>query len=198
MSTEANPTTPLPTGDYVLTNFRYLSAYNELVSRMSQRQQTLALFIAIFTGLVTALIATREIFKTDHSSIVWVMVGFPMASIMLTLLNYKYETLISLVREYLADLERVKDADGHYPSFNCDHKLIARSNRARYFHDLSCAALIAGCNTAAIGVYISICGKVVTPYSSVIGMIAVVGFGCVVAHLFLRRVYYTPKAHSRE
>lgn len=193
MSNEANSATPPPTGDYVLTNFRYLSAYNELVSRMSQRQQTLALFIAIFTGLVTALIATREIFKTDHSSIVWVMVGFPMASIMLTLLNYKYETLISLVREYLADLERVKEADGHYPSFNCDYSLVSRSNRARFFHDLSCAALIAGCNIAAIGVYISICGQVIKPYPFVIGMVAVVGFGCVVAHLFLRKIYYTPK-----
>lgn len=198
MSDEPNPETPFPTGDYVLTNFRYLSAYNELVSRMSQRQQTLALFIAIFTGLVTALIATREIFKTDHSSIVWVMVGFPMASIMLTLLNYKYETLISLVREYLAELEKVKGAEEHYPSFNCDHKLIQRSNRARFFHDLSCAALIAGCNIAAIGVYVSICGQVITPYPFVIGMVAVVGFGCVVAHLFLRRVYYLPRGAFRQ
>lgn len=51
----------IPCGDYVLTNFRYLSAYNELVARISQRQQTLALFVAIFTGLVTALIATKEL-----------------------------------------------------------------------------------------------------------------------------------------
>lgn len=183
---------PLPSGDYVLTNFRYLSVYNELVARISQRQQTLTLFVAIFTGLVTAVVATRDVFKTNHASIVWIMIGFPCASIALTLLNYKYELLLSILREYLADLERVKDAHLHYPSYNCDPAYLERANRARQFHDLTCAFLILAYNIAAIGIYISVCGEVVQPYPLVIGGVAVVGLACFVAHLCLRKVHYHP------
>jgi hypothetical protein len=181
-----------PTGDYVLTNFRYLSAYNELVARISQRQQTLTLFVAIFTGLVTAVVATRDVFRTSHSSIAWIMIGFPCASIALTLLNYKYELLLSILREYLADLEAVKDAHLHYPSYNHDPAYMERANNARQFHDLTCAVLILAYNAAAIGLYISICGTTVQPYPLVIWGVALTGLTCFVAHLFLRRVHYHP------
>lgn len=189
---------PPPAGDYVLANFRYLSVYNELVARISQRQQSLALFVAIFTGLVTALILTREIFKTDHSAIVWLMVGFPMASVILTFLNYKYETLISLLRSYLADLERVKDAHLHFPSYNCDPVIMSRANRARYFHDLTCAVLILSYNTAAVGIYASISGPEAAPNRLVIYGVATVALGCFLAHLGLRAIYYRPSAGSRQ
>ena len=146
-------TTPPPSGDYVLTNFRYLSAYNELVARISQRQQTLTLFVAIFTGLVTALIATKELFKTGDSTVEWIIAGFPFATISLTLLNYKYEQLISILREYLSDLEQVKDAHLFYPSYNCSEKYIKRANKARHFHDLTCATMIIAYNAVAIGIF---------------------------------------------
>lgn len=191
------PATPPPTGDYVLANFRYLSAYNELVVRISQRQQTLTLFVAIFTGLVTAVVATREIFKTNHASIVWIMVGFPFASIALTLLNYKYETLLSLLRHYLADLERVKDAHLHLPSYNCDVSYIEPANRARFFHDLTCAALILAYNTAAIGLYLSICGETTKPFSIVTVGVGLVALICFVAQLCLKFIHYHPKKRKK-
>ena len=179
-----------PTGDYVLTNFRYLSAYNELVARISQRQQTLTLFVAIFTGLVSALIATREIFKFNQVSVVWLMVGFPFASIALTMLNYKYESLISILREYLSDLERVKDAHLHFPSYNCDSRYLTRANRARHFHDLTCALLILAYNLVAIGIY-----NVIQQPSTQSGLfvqiaIGAVGLFCVIAHIRLRKAQY--------
>lgn len=186
----------VPVGDYVLSNFRYLSAYNELVARISQRQQSLALFVAIFTGLVTALILTREIFKSEHSAIVWLMIGFPMASLILTFLNYKYETLISLLRHHLADLERVKEAHLHLPSYNCNAGIMDRANRARFFHDLTCAILILSYNTAAVGIYVSICDPSMPPNRLVIFGVGAVALGCFVAHLFLRAIYYRPGARS--
>lgn len=193
MSTD---TSKPPSGDYVLSNFRYLSAYNELVARIGQRQQSLALFVAIFTGLVTALILTREIFKSEHSAIVWLMIGFPMASLILTFLNYKYETLISLLRHHLADLERVKDAHLHFPSYNCDSGIMARANRARFFHDLTCAILILSYNTAAVGIYVSICEPSMPPNRLVTLGVGAVAFGCFIAHLWLRAIYYRPAAGS--
>ena len=185
-----------PTGDYVLTNFRYLSAYNELVARISQRQQTLTLFVAIFTGLVSALIATREIFKINQVSIVWLMVGFPFASIALTMLNYKYESLISILREYLSDLERVKDAHLHFPSYNCDSRYLTRANRARHFHDLTCALLILAYNLVAIGIY-----NVIQQPPTQSGLFVQVGIGsvglfCVIAHIRLRKAHYVVSSNN--
>jgi hypothetical protein len=186
-----NPS-PLPTGDYVLTNFRYLSVYNELVARIGQRQQTLTLFVAIFTGLVTAIVATREIFKTNPATIVWLMVGFPFASIALTLLNFKYETLISLLREYLAEQESIKDANLHYPSYNCSPAYMKRANRARYFHDLTCALLILAYNIAAIGIYSSITPETNPSFLVVTLGVGLTAVGCFAAHLCLRYVHYRP------
>lgn len=188
-----SPMPAVPSGDYVLANFRYLSVYNELVARISQRQHTLTLFVGIFSGLITALILTRDIFRTDHASIVWLMAGFPMASIILTLLNYKYETLISLLRGYLAELERVKDAQLSLPSYNCDADSMRKANRARYFHDLACAALLLSYNIAAIGTYVSICGHSFDPYKPVLVLVAGCALACFIAHLRLRRIYYMPK-----
>ena len=182
-----------PSGDYVLTNFRYLSAYNELVARISQRQQTLALFVAIFTGLVTALIATRELFKSDDYTIQLIIAGFPFASIALTLLNYKYEQLISILREYLADLERVKGADHFYPSYNCDPQYAVRANKARHFHDLTCATLIFAYNAVAIGVYHSVSTAAGQPSTLFNVVIAFVGTVCIIANVALPKVHYQIK-----
>ena len=189
-------TTTAPTGDYVLTNFRYLSAYNELVARISQRQQTLTLFVAIFTGLVSALIATRDIFKVNQVSIVWLMVGFPFASVALTMLNYKYESLISILREYLSDLERVKDAHLFLPSYNCNSRYLNRANRARHFHDLTCALLIFAYNAVAIGIY-----NVIQQPSTQSGLLVETGIGaiglfCVIAHVRLRKSHYVVSSDS--
>lgn len=182
----------LPTGDYVLANFRYLSAYNELVARIGQRQHTLALFVAIFTGLLSALLFTRDIFRHDQHTMVWLMSGFPFATLVLTFLNYKYESLISILRRYLADLERVQDAHLSYPSYNCDARYMAQANQARYFHDLACAVLILTYNAAAIGAYVSVCGEAVRPYPFVLFGIGGVALACTVAHLLMRGIYYRP------
>lgn len=47
-------------------------------------------------------------------------VGFPFASLVLAFLNLKYENLISLLRQYLAELERVSGAQDRLPSYNGD------------------------------------------------------------------------------
>jgi hypothetical protein len=186
----------VPAGDYVLANFRYLSVYNELVARIGQRQHTLTLFVGIFSGLITALILTRDIFRTDHASIAWLMAGFPMASIILTFLNFKYETLISLLRGYLAELESVKDAHLALPSYNCDAGYMRKANRARYFHDLACAAMLLAYNCAALGTYVSICGQAFHPFKAVIVSVAATALACFIAQLQLKRIYYMPKPPS--
>jgi hypothetical protein len=150
--------------------------------------------VAIFTGLVTALILTREIFRTDPDSIAWIMVGFPFASLSLTFLNIKYERLISLLRKYLAELERTKDGHLHFPSYNCSPEYMEKANQARYYHDLTCATLILAYNMAAIGIFHAISGPGSRNYLAVMIAVGLVAVGCFIAHLRMRSIYYRPAA----
>lgn len=71
-----------------------------------------------------------------------------------------------------------------------------RANRARFFHDLTCAILILSYNTASVGIYVSICDPSMPPNRLVVLGVAAVAFGCFIAHLRLRTIYYRPDAGS--
>lgn len=195
MSATAPPTHPPISnigGEHVTANYRYIAAYNEVVARISQRQQTLTLFVAIFTGLVTALIASRELFRTQALALDWLMVGFPAASLSLTLLNSKYERLLSILRGYLAALERVRDAHLILPSYNCDTTLIGQANSARRHHDITCATLIVAYNLVALGIFSSITPSADAIYFAVLAGVGIVALACVVAHIRMGRSRYQP------
>jgi len=179
-------------GEHVTANYRYIAAYNEVVARISQRQQTLTLFVAIFTGLVTAFIAGRDLFRTQPFALDWLMIGFPAASVSLTLLNSKYERLLSILRGYLASLERVRDAHLVLPSYNCEPGLIGRANNARRHHDFTCATLIMAYNAVALGIYDSIASHEDIAFIVVLVTVTSVALACVVAHVRLSKVQYSP------
>lgn len=179
-------------GEHVSANYRYIAAYNEVVARISQRQQTLTLFVAIFTGLVTAFIAGRDLFRAQPVALDWLMMGFPAASISLTLLNTKYERLISILRAYLASLERVGGAQAVLPSYNCDVRVIGQANAARRQHDFTCATLIMAYNAVALGIYDSIATQDGIAFAAVFMVVATVALACIVAHVRLSRSQYRP------
>ena len=179
-------------GEHVTANYRYIAAYNEVVARISQRQQTLTLFVAIFTGLVTALIASRELFRTQAMALDWLMVGFPAASISLSLLNSKYERLLSILRGYLAALERVRDAHLLLPSYNCDATLTAQANSARRHHDITCATLIVAYNLVALGIFSSITPVANAVYYAVLTGVGGVALVCAIAQIRMGGRRYQP------
>lgn len=179
-------------GERVAANYRYIAAYNEVVARISQRQQTLTLFVAIFTGLVTALVAGRDLLKGPGLTLDWLMLGFPAASVALTLLNTKYERLLSILRGYLAALERIGNAHEMLPSYNCDAGLIAQANTARRHHDLTCATLIVTYNGIAVGIFSSLSPLNNALASGVLGLIVIVALACVVTHFRMHRHRYQP------
>lgn len=185
---------PVAGSEHVSANYRYIAAYNELVARINQRQQTLTLFVAIFTGLVTALVAGRELFSQRLLSLDWLMVGFPTASISLTWLNSKYERLLSLLRGYLGELERVGDAHLRLPSYNRDAGLMAQANTARRGHDLTCAALILAYNIVALGIFCSITPPSGAGFYGVVVGVSVVALATAFAQLRLTRFYFVPRA----
>jgi len=179
-------------GEHVSANYRYIAAYNEVVARISQRQQTLTLFVAIFTGLVTALVAGRDLFRMQAVALDWLMIGFPAASVALTMLNSKYERLLSILRGYLASLERVQNAHLLLPSYNCNVDLVSQANAARRQHDLTCATLIIAYNVVALGIYYSVASHQDFAFMAVLAVVASVALACVVAHARLGKVRYVP------
>ena len=139
--------------EYVSANYRYIAAFNELNARTSQRQQALTIFITFFIGLLAALIAAHNASKGSDAHIEWILMGFPVASATFAFLNYKYERIITNLRQFLATLERCSDAHLAIPSYNVDAQWVDSSNHARRFHDYACAVLILACNSIGISAF---------------------------------------------
>lgn len=139
--------------EYVSANYRYISAFNELNARTSQRQQALTIFITFFIGLLAALIAAHNASKGSDAHIEWILLGFPVASATFAFLNYKYERIITNLRHFLSELECFGDAHLTLPSYNTNAQWVNSSNHARRFHDYACAILILACNSIGISAF---------------------------------------------
>ncbi|GAC1370552.1 MAG: hypothetical protein NVS3B3_04240 [Aquirhabdus sp.] len=139
--------------EYVSANYRYISAYNELNARTSQRQQGLTIFISFFVGLLAALIASHGATGLNNAHIEWILLGFPVASASFAFLNYKYELIITNIRAYLSQLEHLNDAHLSLPSYNSDAEWMINSDHARRFHDYACAVLIVACNSIGLSAF---------------------------------------------
>ncbi len=139
--------------EYVTANYRYVSAYGELSARTSQRQQGLTIFISFFVGLLAALIASHNATGMNTAHIEWILLGFPVASTSFTFLNYKYELIITNIRDFLGKLEQLSDAHLSIPSYNSDAEWKANSQHARRYHDYACAVLILACNSIGLSAF---------------------------------------------
>ena len=142
------------TTDFVLCNFRYLVGGNELAARISQRQQTLTLAIAVYSGLVLALLASKDLLHSGVYGINLLLLGFVFAGIAVTLLNYKYETGLAVSRKYLADLEQMGASHEILPSYNAG-TYASSAHGARGAHGIVSALLILVYTTIAAGVFAS-------------------------------------------
>ncbi|HEY8966651.1 MAG TPA: hypothetical protein VIM58_09415, partial [Candidatus Methylacidiphilales bacterium] len=127
--------------DHVSANYRYIAAYNEVTARISQRQQALTLYVSLVVGLLAALVATRNLGAAGGSGGgggagggeygQWLLYGFPVASACLTFLNFKYEQIITNLRRFLSELERLNNPDLALPSYNTHPEWATRANRGR-------------------------------------------------------------------
>lgn len=132
-------------------NYRFIAAYQEVNARIVQRQQALALYVTLVVSLLAALVALRPAPGGVEPPIEWLILGFPVASICLALLNYKAERAISNLRTFLSALERLGDAHRSLPSYNTEPRWSEGANRARRFHDYATAMLAAGGNAIGLG-----------------------------------------------
>lgn len=161
------------------------------MARISQRQQSLILFVALFSGLMTSMLALRTELLSQPMQFEGMLLAFPMASMALTFLNLKYEKLISILRSYLAELEQIGGAHHVLPSLNSDPVRMKEANSARRFHDWTCALIIVAFNGVALMVYWGV-GPVPHPWLGWVVLIATLA--CVLVHLGMGRYHYKVKA----
>lgn len=179
------------TSDYVSANYRYIAAYNEVNARIVQRQQALSVYIALIVGLVAALVASSRIEVALR--VEWVIWGFPLASVCLVLLNYKYERSLTNLRQYLAELEQLNNSQLILPSYNSETRWATKANRARRFHDLACAILVACCNGIALDLFHQLYPnqfRLTSPLIWLTGLVTLISTG---ALLLLFRASYRPR-----
>lgn len=139
---------PQPSVD---ANYRFIAAYQEVNARIVQRQQALALYVTLVVSLLAALVALRPAQDAQPAPIEWLLLGFPLASLCLALLNYKAERAITNLRTFLAALEQLDDAHQRLPSYNTEPRWSSGANRARRYHDVATTLLAAGGNAIGLG-----------------------------------------------
>lgn len=137
--------------NFVDANYRFIAAYQEVNARIIQRQQALALYVTLVVSLLAALVALRPAPGNPTPPVEWLILGFPVASMCLALLNYKAERAITNLRTFLAKLEKLEDAHLSLPSYNTEPQWSSGANKARRFHDLATTLLAAGGNAIGLG-----------------------------------------------
>jgi len=174
--------------EYVSANYRYISAYNELNARTSQRQQALTIFISFFVGLLAALIASHSAAGLSNAHIEWILLGFPVASASFAFLNYKYELIIANIRAYLVTLEQLNAAHESLPSYNSDPVWTINSDHARRYHDYACAVLILACNSIGLSAFYVLYPERFFQSGWVIFVVVLVAFFTALMHWLLPKI----------
>lgn len=184
---------PKLASDYVSVNYRYIAAYNEVNARITQRQHALSVYIALIVGLVAAPVASRQI-EPANLPVEWIVCGFPIASICLVLLNYKYERTLTNLRQYLSELERLNNCLA-LPSYNTETRWAANANKARRFHDIACAVLVISCNGIALGLFYQMYPEQFKLTSPTVWPTSIVALASVGALLSLSRFSHRPRCY---
>jgi O-antigen/teichoic acid export membrane protein len=179
---------------HVDANYRFIAASNEVNARITQRQQTLALYITLVLGLIAALVGFRGGGDEVRQAlpVQWLALGFPVASLTLVLLNIRSERTLSNLRSFLSALERLDNAHAELPSYNTDPQWSIAANRARRLHDYTAALLVLSANAIALGALQRLYPQEIGHASAVVWLIGLVALLCVLALLWLPRMAYRP------
>jgi len=133
----------------VTANYRFVGAYQEINTRIAQRQQALTIYVSMVLSLLAALVALKP-GTAGSLPIQWLVLGFPVASTFLALMSYKAEMAITNLRRFLCALERLGNENGTLPSYNANPSWSINANRARQMQDVAAALLAAAGNTVGL------------------------------------------------
>ncbi|RYY02552.1 MAG: hypothetical protein EOO53_13290 [Gammaproteobacteria bacterium] len=172
-------------------NYRFMAAYQEVNTRISQRQQALSLYATLVLSLLAALVALKPS-SGGGVPVEWLLPGFPAASLCLAFLNYKGERAITNLRRFLAALEQLNNAHEELPSYNTHPKWSEGANKARRFHDLTAFLLVTAGNGIGLGAAIHIYPDRVAAAPFAIWGSVVVAIISMVILLLIPRWSYSP------
>lgn len=175
-------------------NYRFVAAYQEVNARISQRQQSLNLYVSLVVALLAALVALKPGASGAELPIEWLVLGFPVASTSLAFLNFKAERAISNLRRFLSQLEQLGDVHEQLPSYNTDPQWAQGANKARRFHDYASVVLVAGGNAIGLGAVWKIYPERIAENPLVIWVSAAVAVAALLLLLVTPYLSYKPKA----
>ncbi len=132
-------------------NYRFIAAAQEVNARIAQRQQAMTLYVSLTVSLLAALVALGGNARSSSAPVEWLMLGFPVASLTLALLNFTSERAISNLRTFMATLEQLEQAHQTLPSYNTDPGWALEANQARRFRDLATLLLALAGNAIGFG-----------------------------------------------
>lgn len=136
---------------HVTANYRFVGAYQEVNTRIAQRQQALTIYVSLSLSLLAALVALKPGISGLVVPIEWLVMGFPLASVFLVMMSYKSERALTNLRRFLCVLERLGNEDEKIPSYNADPRWSTDANHARQFQDYAAALLVLGGNLIGLG-----------------------------------------------
>jgi hypothetical protein len=132
---------------------RYQSAWNEVNTRITQRQNALYIFLSISLAII-AFTFSKATFD-DASTRALILMPIPLSAFTLALLNAKHDQTIALLRSFLKECERAGLAQRSHVllplSYNDNPDFADHAKRFRRYHDWAfVTAIITICFVAII------------------------------------------------
>lgn len=177
-------------------NYRFIAAYQEVNSRIAQRQQALTLCVTLTASLLAGLFALHPGESSRQIPVEWLVFAFPVTTLCLAFLNYKSERAITNLRFFLAALERIGNAHQQLPSYNTDPRWATGVNKVRRFHDYAAAVLASGANAIGIGVVCRLYPERLAGQSALLGVLVLAALLSILALLIIPRWSYQPPAEA--
>jgi hypothetical protein len=127
----------------VSIDIRYLTAWNEVNTRITLRQNALSLYITLVLGIAAALLTGKSSQAFDSK---WLSYGFPIISLVFAFLNLKHELTIRNLRLYLCECEKLIVSPFDALGYHATDKWSQRADNIRIFHDVASALLVLSCS----------------------------------------------------
>lgn len=121
-------------------NYRYASAWNEVNSRIAQRQNTVTIYVTLSTAIITFFLTGPSSGEAINRNLFSLFI--PVVSLVFGFLNYKHDKTIALLRSFLAECEKVPYSGAKLVGYNSDTTYKDEANKFRNYHDLACTLLI--------------------------------------------------------
>lgn len=179
---------------HVDANYRFIAAWQEVNTRIAQRQQALSLYVGLVLGLLAALVALRPGAGAGELPVEWLAFGFPVAAVALAFLSAKAELALGNLRRFLSALERLDDAHLRLPSYNTEPSWSHTANRARRLQDYAAAVLVLAGNGIGLAALYYLYPVRVAAHAPVFGVAVLLAALSVLVLVLIPRASYSPVA----